>query len=118
MYFQIKYDNNSYHKPDYALTVRFSKLLMVLIGVIISVLLVPPYPMLAQTPPTATLSPREQIDRDATRILAGYTATAEAMPITAEQADDFTALAFGLGLCSMLIVAVPLGVGVWRLSRR
>jgi hypothetical protein len=76
--------------------------------------------VLAETPPpaTATLSPRQQIDQDATRILAGYTATAEAIPISPEQTDSFIATAFGLALCSMLLVLIPLMFGVWRMSRK
>lgn len=73
----------------------------------------------AQTPPplTRTRSPQEQIDLDATRILAGYTATAEAFPIAPEDTDDFAAVAFGLGIGSMLLVLVPLGFGLWRMNR-
>ena len=73
----------------------------------------------AQTPPplTRTLSPREQIDLDATRILAGYTATAAAIPITPEETDSFTAAAFGMAICSMLLVLVPLAFGLWRMNR-
>jgi hypothetical protein len=73
----------------------------------------------AQTPPppTATLSPMGQIDRDATRILAGYTATAEAFPLAPEETDSFAATAFGLAICSMLIVLIPLAFGLWRMNR-
>lgn len=76
-------------------------------------------PALAETPPppTFTRSPQEQIDLDATRILAGYTATAEAFPLAPEDTDDFAAVAFGLGICSMLLVLVPLGFGLWRMNR-
>ena len=76
-------------------------------------------PVQAQTPPppTSTLSPMEQIDRDATRILAGYTATAEAFPIAPEDTENFAAVAFGVAICSMLLVLVPLGFGLWRMNR-
>jgi len=72
----------------------------------------------AQTPsPTRTPSLLEQIDLDATQILAGYTATAEAFPIAPEETDDFAAVAFGLAICSMLLVLVPLAFGLWRMNR-
>ena len=72
----------------------------------------------AQTPPpTRTLSLLEQIDLDATQILAGYTATAEAFPIAPEQTDDFAAVAFGVAICSMLLVLMPLCFGLWRMNR-
>jgi hypothetical protein len=72
----------------------------------------------AQTPPaTETPSLLEQIDLDATRILAGHTATAEAFPIAAEYTDDFAAVAFGLTICSMLLVLIPLAFGIWRMNR-
>jgi hypothetical protein len=67
---------------------------------------------------TATLLPRQQIDLDATRILAGYTATAEAFPLAPEETEGFAAAAFGLGICSMLIVGTPLAFGLWRMNRR
>jgi hypothetical protein len=73
----------------------------------------------AQTSPplTSTLSPMEQIDLDATRILAGYTATAEAFPIAPEDTEGFAAVAFGVAICSMLLVLIPLGFGLWRMNR-
>jgi hypothetical protein len=72
----------------------------------------------AQTPPpTSTLSPMEQIDLDATRILAGYTATAEAFPIAPEDTEDFAAVTFSIAICSMLLVLIPLGFGLWRMNR-
>ncbi len=72
----------------------------------------------AQTPPlTRTLAPQEQIDLEATRILAGYTATAAAMPITPDDTDSFTTAAFGMVICSMLLVLIPLAFGVWRMNR-
>lgn len=75
--------------------------------------------VLAETPPppTATPYPREQIDRDATRILAGYTATAEAFPLAPEDTENFAAVTFGVAICSMLLLLVPLGFGLWRLNR-
>jgi hypothetical protein len=104
----------------YVLSVAFSKykeLPMIKYLILVCLLLLTTL-VYAQTPPaTETPSLLEQIDLDATRILAGYTATAEAFPIAAEDTDDFAAVAFGLTICSMLLVLIPLAFGIWRMNR-